>query len=253
MKQLKPQNQSVVRAIKILEFLAVADGPLELKTISKTIRMNKSTVYRFLATLIEAGYVHQDISTGKYSLGSKVTWLAANYLDRTEIRSLAQPFLRELANLTGETIHLAILDRDEVSYLEKIDGNQAVRMASRVGGRAPAHCTALGRVLLASRPEIEWKNYVTKVGLKPRTSKTILESEKFFDDLRRVRGEGYAIDNEEAEDWIRCVAAPITDSGGNVVAAVSVTGWTLTMTIERVMNLVNDVKKTAFSISKQLG
>jgi DNA-binding IclR family transcriptional regulator len=191
MKQNKPQNHSVLCVIKILEFLAISDGPVELKTISQLIKMNKSTIYRFLVTLMEEGYVHQDLFTRKYSLGSKVTWLAANYLEKIEVRSLARPLLQEPTRSTGETSHMAILDRNEVSYIEKIDGNQAVRMASRVGTRTPVHCTALGKVLLSSRPEGEWKHYVAEVGLSPRTPFTILDPDVFYEEICRVRSQGH--------------------------------------------------------------
>lgn len=253
MKQNKLFNQSVWRAIKILEFLAIADGPVELKNISQIVGLNKSTAYRFLAALMEEGYVQQNSLNGKYSLGSKVTWLAAHYLDKIEVRSIAVPLLRELARSTGETIHMAILDRDEVSYIEKIDGHPTVRMASRVGTRSAAHCTALGKVLLSYQPEEEWKRYVTEVGLQPRTPHTIIDPDLFYEELRRVRSQGYAFDNQEAEDGIRCVAAPIYDAGNNVIAAVSISGWTLTMTTERTSSLVQDIQKTANSISQHLG
>lgn len=253
MKTTKSLNSSVKRAVKILEFLAVSAGPMDLGDISRSLKMNKSTVYRFLATLMEDGYVNQDPNSGKYSLGSKVTWLAAHFLEKIEVRNLARPLLQELARTTGETIHMAILDQNEVSYIEKIDGNQAVRMASRVGSRAPVHCTALGKVLLSCQPEKEWHRYVAEVGLASRTPFTITEPDTFFQELRHVRSQGYALDNQEAEDGIRCIAAPIKDSSGNVIAAISITGWTLTMTPERMSRLVPDILKTANCISQQLG
>jgi IclR family KDG regulon transcriptional repressor len=249
----EPLNHSVKRAIRILEYLATVDGPRDLAVISRELGMNKSTVYRFLSTLEEEGYVHQDALSNQYSLGSKVTWLAANFLAKIDVRSLARPFLEELARVTGETVHVGILDQDEVIYIDKIDGNQAVHMASQVGAHVPVHTTAMGKVLLSGRPETYWQRYVDAVGLYPRTPFTIVEQEGFFAELRRVRANSYAIDNLENEEGIRCLAAAIFEAGGEARAAISISGWTLSMTPERTDDLAPVLLKTAASISQRLG
>lgn len=247
-------NQSVQRAIAILEHLAAVDGPQDLSTISRSLKMNKTTVFRFLSTLEEQRYVTKD-ENGKYTLGYKVTWLASKYLEKNEIRKVAHPFLCELSRQTGETVHLATLDIDagKVIYIDKVDGNSAVLMASQIGGRMPIHSTALGKVLFSYRSEEEWEEYVRKYGLPPRAENTITDTEAFFKELRKVREQGYAIDNIENENGIRCVAAPIFNAAGVPVAALSISGWIITMTLERTLALVDPVKATADEISARLG
>ena len=246
-------NLSVKRAITILEYLAKAKRPKELAAISHDLAMNKSTVYRFLSTLAEAGYVRRESDTGRYALGSRVVWLAAKFLETMDIRQLARPILEELARESGETIHLAILDRDEVVYIDKVDGRQAVQMASRVGSRMPVHSTALGKVILADLPESQWQRYISEVGLTPYTPNTIVDPEAFFEHLRQARKQNYSIDNVENEEGIRCVATPIRDHTGKTVAALSITGWTITMTPEKVESLVPLARKGALAISERLG
>jgi IclR family acetate operon transcriptional repressor len=246
-------NQSVTRAVVILEYLAEAGEPRDLAVISSDLAMNKSTVYRFLFSLAEHGYVRQDTSTGQYSLGAKVIWLASKFLESVEIRRIARPTLERLSSITGETIHLGLLDGFEILYVDKVDGRGAVRMASRIGSRLPVHCTALGKVLYSALPESEWEAYVSGDRLTARTSETITEPEVFYDELRKVQEQGYAIDNCENENGIRCVAAPIRDHAGRSRVALSISGWTQTMTLEKVQSLVPLVTQAAIEISHRAG
>jgi IclR family acetate operon transcriptional repressor len=248
-----PLNQSVTRAFAVLEYLANADSPKDLFLISQDLGMNKSTTFRFISTLVAQGYVRQEADTGRYYLGSRVTWLATKFLEKLEVRKIARPILEALAHDTGETIHLAILDEDTVVYIDKIDGQQSVRMASRVGYRMPINSTSLGKCLLAGRPESAWAEYIERVGLKPRTPNTIVDPAAFCRELECVRAQNYAIDNVENEEGIRCIAAPIRDHSGGVVAAMSISGWTLTMTVERVQSLAPTIQQTVNAISRQLG
>jgi len=253
MKRGEPLNRSAQRTITVLEYLAAADGPRDLAVISRELKMNKSTVYRFLTTLAENGYVTQQSPSGKYTLGSKVTWLASKFLEKNPLTKISRPYLEELSRTTGETVHLAVLDHNEVSYIDKVDGRQAVLMASRIGARMPVHSTALGKAILSGRPEQEWQRYVAEVGLFPRTANTFTDPDAFYQELHKVRREMYALDDVENEEGIRCVAAPIKDVAGNHVAAVSISGWTLTMTLERAISLAPILIETAAQISAQLG
>lgn len=246
-------NLSVKRAITILEYLAKAEEPKELAAISRDLVMNKSTVYRFLSTLAEAGYVRQESNTGRYTLGSRIAWLSAKFLEKMDIRQLARPILEDLARESGETIHLAILDRDEVVYIDKIDGKQALIMAARVGSRTPVHSTALGIAMLANLPESEWRRYVAEVGLKPRTRNTIVDPEAFFDRLRQVQKQNYAIDNAENQEGIRCVATPVRDHTRKTIAALSISGCTVTLALAKLESFVPLAQKAALAISERLG
>lgn len=245
-------NLSVKRAITILEYLAKAERPKELAAISRDLAMNKSTVYRFLSTLAEAGYVRQEPDTGRYALGSRITWLAAKFLEKMDIRQLARPILEDLARESGHTIHLAILDQDEVVYIDKIDGKQALILAARVGSRTPAHSTPLGIAMLANLPESEWQRYVAEIGWKPHTLNTIVDSEAFFDLLRQVRKQNYAIDAAN-QDGIRCVATPVRDHTRKTIAALSISGCTVTLTLATLESFVPLAQKASLAISKRLG
>jgi DNA-binding IclR family transcriptional regulator len=253
MKHSAPLNQSAVRALSVLEYLAQAGAPQDLAVISAALGMNKSTAYRFVSTLAAQGYVRQDAENGRYALGPRVVWLASKFLERLEVRSVARPALEALARDTGETVHLAILDQDAVVYIDKIDGQASVRMASGVGCRMPLHSTSLGKALLADFPESAWRAYVSRAGLGPCTPHTIVEPAAFLRELERVRKQNYAIDDMENEEGIRCVAAPLRDHTGRAVAAVSLSGWTLSMTPERVRSLVPRLQTAIAEISQRLG
>lgn len=246
-------NYSVAKAIAILEYMATAETPKELGVISQSLGMNKSTVYRFLTTLESFGYVVQDQETGRYALGSRIVWLAYQFLDRLDIRTIARPYLEQLVEETRETVHLAILDNFEVVYIDKVDGHQPVKMASQVGNRMSAHSTGLGKALLAQEDESQWPVYVYSKGLPACTPNTITNPEKLYDHLRDIRARGYAIDDSENEDGIRCVAVPVRDHTGKTIAAISISGWSLTMTPDRDGQLAVLAQQTANSLSERLG
>lgn len=246
-------NSSAIKAFSILEYLAKTGVPKDLGVISADLHMNKSTIYRFLATLCSLGYVVQNPDTGRYALGSKVVWLASRFLESIDLRVMARPFLESLVEKTRETVHLAILDNYEVVYIDKVDGLQPVKMASRIGGRMPAHSTGLGKALLAYLDEIHWREYINKVGLRVYTPNTIYDPDTFIQHLRQIRECGYSIDNSENEEGIRCVAVPVFDHTGQTIAALSISGWSLTMTPERDVELSLLARQVANEISKRLG
>jgi len=246
-------NNSVRNAILVLEYLAKVDHPQNLSMISKALGMNKSTVYRLLSTLEESYYVSQNETTKQYSLGARVSWLSSRFLEKNEICSVARPYLETLSQKINETIHLGILEHSGVTYIDKINGREAVIMASRIGGRTAVHCTALGKALLAFQPESKWREYVEQNGLPARTENTITDPDQFYKELAKIRELGISIDNIENEEGIRCVASPIFDASNNVVAAVSVSSWIINMTMERVQQIVPLLQSTTAEISAHLG
>jgi len=245
-------SQSARRTVHIVEYLAEA-GPSRLSSIASSLTLNKTTAFRFLSALVGMGWVHQDPSTRVYGLSPKVLEVGSMVLDRMEIRKEVRPHLERLAELTSETSHLGVLDGLEMVYIDKVEGRQAVSMASRVGARGACHSTALGKVLLAARTEEEWARYAEEVGLARRTDRTVVDSKRFREELKRVRRRGYAVDNVENEDGIRCVAAPVRDHTGAVVAAMSVSGWTVSMTPDRLPELIPVVTAQADRASAALG
>lgn len=245
--------QALERALDVLEALAAQRQPARLADLSRELGLHKSTVHRLLATLGKRRYVERDADTGRYRLGLKVFELGSWFFNRMELRQEARPLLQELVDQTLETAHLGILDEGQVVYIEKVESPQTVRMYSELGKRAPAHCTAMGKVLLAHLPEPELDRIIATRGLTRYTSNTIVDAEQLKDHLRRVAGQGYAIDDTEHEEAIRCVAAPVRNYRGEVVAALSVSGPAVRLSRERIGEVARLVRATALRISRRLG
>jgi IclR family acetate operon transcriptional repressor len=242
------------RAIRILYTLS--DGaPRTLTQLSQAIGLSSSTTFRLLATLSFHDLVQRNEESGSYTLGLGCLELARHYLTNSDIRREALPELERLRDESAESVHLAIMDKMEVVYLEKLQGLHGVGlMSSRVGGRAPAHCTGLGKVLLAYTPvESVREHYAEKV-LDKYSEKTITCLDKLVEHLREVRRQGYAFDLGEHEPEIRCIAAPVYDFSGRVVGAISVSGTAPRLDpVRKNQALISRVVQTACAISARLG
>lgn len=166
---------------------------------------------------------------------------------------MAYPFLRRLRDLANETVHLVVMDGGQCIYVEKVECSQAVRMHSTIGSRVHAHCTAVGKSMLAYLSQEQVEEILGRHGLPARTSHTITDKKRLLEELAQVREQGYAVDDVENEEGIRCVGAPIFDHRRKVVAALSVSGPAFRLTKERVRELAPHVKATALAISRQLG
>jgi DNA-binding IclR family transcriptional regulator len=245
-------SQAAARALQVLEHVAEC-GPASLGEIASALELNKSTAHRLLHSLTSTGFVVQDPQTRRYRCTTKVVQLAAHVLRRLEVRDVARPTLEELAASTAETAHVAVLEDHEIVYIDKVEGRQAMQLTSRVGARGTCHSTALGKVLLASQSEVAWQSYIDQRGLAPRTRRTITDAAGFFEELATVRDRGWALDDIENEDGIRCIGAPVHDHTGTVVAAVSLAGWTQSMTQRRAMQLVPELLEATSTISERLG
>ena len=242
------------RAIRILSVLS--DGkPRTLTELSEEIGLNSSTTFRLLATLAYHNYVERDEQSGEYRLGLACLELARAYHTGNYIRRAALPELERLRDDTTETVHLAVLDKMEVFYLEKLHGLHAVGlMSSRVGGRAPAYCTGLGKALLAHADPEQVRAHFEQVGLYRYSDKTIPGVDELMNHLEQVRHRGYALDRGEHEVEIRCVAAPVFDISGEVVAAISVSGTAGRMEpLGSNQDLVDRIRQAENAISERLG
>jgi len=246
--------QSIERALTILEALSKEEKPLELKELAKKVKLHKTTTHRILKTLMERGYVENIDSSGVYKLGLQVLKLSGSLLENIEVRREAKLLLEELRGKSGETVHLGILEDGEIVYIEKIEGTGPLHMASGVGKRVPLYCTALGKAILAYLEEKELNTLLKDIKLEPKTPNTITSIERLKEELIKIRALGYSIDNIENEEGIRCVGAPIFDSTGEVVAAISVSGAAFYLPIERIEKELGPlIKATAVEISKRLG
>ncbi len=226
---------------------------LGVTEIANQIDINKSSVYRILSTLVQYGYIEQDAETGKYKLGYKFLEISSKLLESIDLRAEARPFLQELENETNEVIHLVVYDQGEVVYIEKLEGNETLRMHSKVGKRAPMHCTSVGKAILAHLPSSIVSDILERKGMPVHTDKTITDKEEFMKELGQVRQKGFALDLEENEYGITCVAVPIFDHLGKVIAAVSISGPTMRMTDDRLDALKSKMVKTGQGISARLG
>lgn len=216
--------RAIDRALRLLSLLS--DGRnWSLPELSDVLGFSNSTTYRLLSTLESHKYVVHDKHVGGYYLGLACLGLAHAYYHRSDLRLNALTELEKLRDETAETVHLGIPDGMEVVYLEKLHGLHAIGlMSSHVGGRAPAHCTGLGKVLLAHQDQDSVRDYFRCDGLKAYTEKTIRTIDELMEHLEKVRRQGFAIDCGEHESEVNCVAAPVFDINGEVIAAISVSG-----------------------------
>lgn len=245
--------KSVSRALDIIEIISAHKGGLGVSEIARHIDINKSSVYRILATMVKYGYVEQDPDTGRYKLGYKFLEISTKLLDSIDLRTEARPYLQELEEYTNEVIHLVVYDQGEVVYIEKLEGNETLRMHSKVGKRAPMHCTAVGKSILAYLPENEAREIIDRKGLSAHTEYTITNKETFFQELATVKQRGYALDLQENEYGITCLGVPIFDHTGAAVSAISISGPTLRMTEERIEELKDKILEVGKKISARLG
>jgi len=258
-KGSKPNNlvQTIERVSSILESLGQNSKGISIRDLSARLCLPKGTTHRLLSSLNYFGYVRQDPRTKNYLLGFKLVELGHLLLSQLDLRKEAETFLKDLAERTKETVHMVFLDRNEIVYIDKVESDHsasALRMASRVGLRIPAHCCAVGKVLLAHLSEEELRHLLKEKNLPRRTENTIIDPVELKEHLNLVRRQGYAIDDEENEKGIRCVGAPIYNEAGKAVSAISISGPAFRVT-KRVIQeaLKREVVETARRISERLG
>ncbi len=242
------------RAFRILSLLT--DGkPRSLQELSEEIDLSVSTTFRLLATLSYYRYVQRDEQTLHYKLGLSCLELAKSYNEGSELHRVALPELEALRDDCKETVHLAILDKMEIVYIEKLPGLYPIGlMGSRIGGRAPAYCTAVGKVLLAYKDPQVVRGYFESHTLKRHTQATITDPVVLMKELDEIRLQNYGFDKGEHEDEVRCIAAPIFDMRNSVIAAISISGPDGRMEpLEQNRALIDRIRLTAKTISINLG
>lgn len=244
--------RAVARTIAVLKAFCLPNSGLGVSELAKRVSLHKSTTHRILTTLEHDGFVTQDLATGRYRLGLALLELGSVVLDGLDVRRMTRPFLEAIHRTCRETVHLAILDEGEVVYIDKIEGTRWVRMHSQIGRRSPAHCTGLGKVLLAWQSSQGIKK-VTDRGLRAFTSRTITSPSVLREHLSLVRAQGYAVDNGEHEELIRCVAAPVWDRGGRVTAAISIATVATDVASDQFQGYITIVCEHARLASEALG
>ena len=248
------QVRSVQRALTLLRTFLAHDGELSAAELSKETGLDPSTVFRLLATLEAQGFVEINHATAKCRPGVILLELGSRFLKNNDVRSRSIGYLERLRDEFGETVHLTILDGNEVVYLEKLAGLHPIGfMSSRVGNRSPAHCTGVGKALLAYLSDEQLAQRYPDGRLKRYTEQTITDFEELRAELARVRKRGYAVDLEEHELGVKCVAAPTFDHK-EIAAAVSVSGPVDRMDDHIVSeNLISTLMEVTAHISEQMG
>jgi DNA-binding IclR family transcriptional regulator len=245
--------QAIERAVSILSAFSADRPELGVTELSEMLGLHKSTVHRFLVNLESAGLVERVPRNGRYRLGLRLFELGGLVLQQMNLWDEALPFLESLVRESGETGHMAVLDGGEAIYIEKVEARRALRIPSAMGRGYPAHATSLGKVLLAHLPEDEVQAIIATRGLARYTPKTITDAAALAEELARIRAQGYAVDNEEYDEGLRCVGAPIRDHTGAVVAALGIGGPVTRVTPERLPGLADLVIAAAKGLSRRLG
>ena len=242
-KETKNPVQSAERIFQVMEMLA-ENGEMGLMEISAALDLHKSTVHRLLMSLVYMGYAKQDETTQKYMLSYKIVNMAGKILDRMDILQVAKPYLERLSDLSGEAVHLVQREGNHILYIYKIEAKVGtIRMVSHVGMIHPMYCSGVGKAIMATLPEREVKQIWNESVIEKKTDKTVTDYDEMQKLLEEVRKNGYALDDEENEKGVRCIAACLHGYQNEVKYAFSISGPTSRMTRERVMELAVDVKK----------
>lgn len=243
---------SVLKVFSILQALG-EQKDIGVSELSQRLMMSKATTYRFLQTMKSLGYVSQENETDKYSLTLKLFELGAKSLEYVDIISLADKEMRIISEQTNEALHLGALDENAIIYIHKIDSNYNLRMQSKIGSRNPLYSTAIGKVLLAGREETFIRETLSQVAFIKHTDKTLENTAQLLSELDIVREQHYAEDNQEQESGLRCIAVPIYDRFGAVVAGVSISFPTIRFDEKRLSYYVDLLHNAGNNISSKLG
>jgi DNA-binding IclR family transcriptional regulator len=248
-----PSAGSLAHGLAILDLFSAETPVLGVGEMARRLGMHRSSASRLAATLSTAGYLRPAGAPGRYALGGKLARLSGLVAQAAALPEVATPVLRELVDRLGETGHIAVLDGTEVMTTVVVDGWHSVRMHSTVGKRSPAHATAIGKVLLAGLPDAEVRRRFGRAALERRTPATVGSFEALLAQLAEVRAHDCAFDREELEAGLQCVAAPVRDHTGTVVAAAGISGPVDRITVETSPGLAAAVRAAAAEISARLG
>ena len=244
--------QSLGRAFGILEEVARHREGIPLAELSKRVGLHNSTTFHLVRTMVSLGYIRQE-KDKRYRVGRPLFALAASSLDEIEMVNLATPILEELSRETGESGHFAVRMGDSVVVVARTSGPGAFQLTDRVGVVRPAHCTALGKVILAALRPDQLQRFVERVELKSSTEKSITEIPALLREIEEVRRSGIAFDDGEFNLEVRCVAVPVRDFTGNVVGALGISGPVWRLTIQALQSRSKIVQAAADRLSREFG
>jgi IclR family KDG regulon transcriptional repressor len=249
------QPESVAAVLKVFAILQALSERNEtgISELSVRLAMPKATVYRFLQTMKTLGYVRQEVDSERYGLSMRVFEIGAKALQYPDLIEIAKPHMQRLSEDTGETVHLGMLIDSEIIYVHKVDSRHTLGMYSKIGRRAPLHCTGIGKVLMAWDSPARRDAVLKGCDFKRFRDKTITTRAEFDVELERTLAQGFGQDREEFDDHIRCAAIPIFDRANQVVAGMSVSFPSFRYDIAREPELVANLREASRDISRQLG
>ncbi len=246
-------SKTVHKALDILEALAgTADG-VSLAKLSQELNMHPSTVHRLLKTLMERRFVRRDPLTRQYALGFRLVELGSAVPYQTHLIETARPILTALVQDVGETANLVVRYQDDAVYIDQVQCNAVVTAFTQTGARAPLHCTGVGKVFLAHSSPGDFERFIEGASLPAYTSHTMTNPYVLKEHLERIRKQGFALDNEERELGTHCLAAPVRDASGAVIAAISVSGPAQRLQENRLNSVASQVRRAAAEISTRMG
>lgn len=246
------QVRSVRRAVQILETFREQPS-LTVTELSRTLKLPKSSVFELVSTLAAEGLVQKEDSSRRYHLGFKLLELARAAGDELEVRQAAHPLIEKLRDELDETVQLTVLDGEQILYVDGCESSRTLRTFFEAGDRAPLHCTALGKAILAHLPPADTRRVLRRRSLRAFTSRTLTDPAALHRELERTAERGYSVDDMEHEEGVRCVGAPIRDREGRVFAAISVSGPAHRLKPARDADIARRVVAVADQISKRLG
>jgi IclR family KDG regulon transcriptional repressor len=241
------------KALNVLEHMSSLEADIDLGSLARALRLPKSTLLRLLTTLKRHNLVHQDERTRRFRLGWALIYLGRAANQAFSLVELVHPFLQRLSKQVGETANLVLLERNHAVYVDQVVSDSIIRGVPPVGAELGLHCTAAGKVLLAFQPPDRRERILAQIPLPELTAKTITDPAHLRQALRRVQRQGYAVDDEESEVGGRCVAAPLRDKEGRVVAALSIVGPSSRFRRTAMPVLLRSVLGATAEISRHLG
>lgn len=241
-----PEIQSLARGLKILDKLVEVERSLSITELSQALELDKSIVSRLVQTLVNYEYAQRDPGTRRYMLGKKITRMSWQLLNQMPIRDRAKPFLYSLMHATGECAHTAVYSEKQALVIDDVEASASLRVVGGIGRLIPLHCTAVGKCLLA------FSNIPLPSELPARTHNTLTSIDRLLAHLDEIRQAGYALDDEENDYGVRCMAAPVYDHTRQAIACIGISGPTVRMTDDRLDALAAEVIAAAHSLSTQL-
>jgi DNA-binding IclR family transcriptional regulator len=249
----RPGVQSIARAFSILEEVARNRDGISLAELSKRIGLHNSTAFHLIKTMASLGYIRQNKDTKRYRIGAPLFALAASSFDEVEMVSLATPILEDLSRKTGESSHFAVRMSSSIVVIARTSGPGAFQITDRVGVVRPAHCTALGKVLLSALQPEQLESFISQHTLTPVTNKTITDPSRLRREIEEVRRMGVAFDDGEFDTEVRCVAVPVLGFMGGIAGAIGISGPVWRLSITALQRDAGTVKDAASRLSAAFG